>query len=98
MKKRILYGALGVTVVLVAAAAAAPKVIGSGVRDATMNGVLNLLPPESRSQLQITETRFDSGWFSSQGELDVRYVALADQENLAVKLLFDISHSIGSRE
>ncbi len=92
MKKAILYGALGVTAVIAAAVVSAPKVIGSGVRDATMNGVLELLPPESRSQLQITETRFDSGWFSSQGELDVRYVALADQEDLAVKLLFDISH------
>ncbi|MEQ8954143.1 MAG: DUF945 family protein, partial [Gammaproteobacteria bacterium] len=92
MKKLILYGALGLTAAVVAAAAAAPMVIGAGVRDATMNGVLELLPPESRSQLQITETRFDSGWFSSEGELDVRYVALADQENLAVRLLFNISH------
>ncbi len=92
MKKPVLYGALGVTAVLLAATVAAPKVIGSGVREATMNGVLELLPPETRSQLQITETRFDSGWFSSEGELDIRYLALADQENLAVKLLFDISH------
>ena len=92
MKKAILYGAVGVTVAIVGAAAAAPKVIGSGVRDATMNGVLELLPPESRSQLQITETRFDSGWFSSQGELDIRYALLADQDDLAVKLVFDIAH------
>lgn len=92
MKKRILYGVLGIFVIAVAAAAAAPKVIGSGVREATMDGVLNLLPPESRGQLQITETYFNSGWFSSEGELDVRYVALASEENLAVKVLFDISH------
>lgn len=92
MKKAILYGAVGVTVAIIGAAAAAPKVIGSGVRDATMNGVLELLPPESRSQLQITETRFDSGWFNSQGELDIRYALLADQDDLAVKLVFDIAH------
>lgn len=92
MKKPILYGVLGIITAVVVAAAAAPKVIGSSVRDATMNSMLELLPAESRSQFQITETRFDSGWFSSEGELDVRYIALADQENLAVRLLFDISH------
>ena len=92
MKKPILYGILGVTAAVVAAAAAAPMVIGMGVRDATMNSILELLPPESRSQLQITETRFDNGWFSSEGELDVRYIALADQDDLAVRVLFDISH------
>ena len=82
MKKPILYSILGTITVLVLAAAAAPKVIGSGVRDATMNSMLELLPAESRSQLQITETRFDSGWFSSEGELDIRYTALAEQEIL----------------
>ncbi|GJM13375.1 MAG: hypothetical protein DHS20C12_17780 [Pseudohongiella sp.] len=92
MKKPILYGAIGVIAVVVVAAAAAPKVIGMGVRDATLTSILELLPPESRGQLQISETRFDSGWFSSEGELDVRYAALADQENLAMRLLFDISH------
>ncbi len=92
MKKPILYGVLGVVVLVVAAAAAAPKVIGNGVREATMNSVVNLLPPESRSQLLITENYFNSGWFSSQGELDIRYAFLAEQEDLAVKVLFDISH------
>ena len=92
MKKRILYGALGIVLLAVVAAAAAPMIIGRGVREATVNSVLELLPPESRSQLQITETRFDSGWLSSEGELDIRYVALADQDNLAVRVLFDIAH------
>ena len=92
MKKAILYGALGVVALVIAAAAAAPKIIGSGVREATMNGVIELLPPESRSQLQITETYFNNGWFSSQGELDIRYIFLAEEEDLAVKVLFDISH------
>ncbi|MDA0689201.1 MAG: DUF945 family protein [Proteobacteria bacterium] len=92
MKKRILYGVLGLVTVVVIAAAAAPMVIGRGVRDATMNSLLEMLPPESRSQLVITETRFDSGWFSSEGELDLRYVALADDDDLAMRLLFDISH------
>lgn len=92
MKKTVLYGVLGIIAAALMAAAAAPMVIGNSVRDATMNGMLELLPPESRSQLQVTETRFDSGWFSSEGEWDVRYIALADQEDLAVNLLFDISH------
>ncbi len=92
MKKRLLYGVLGLIAVIAVAAAAAPMVIGRGVREATMNSVVELLPPESRSQLQITETRFDSGWFSSEGELDIRYAALADQEDLAVRLLFEIAH------
>lgn len=92
MKKPILYGALGIIAIVVAAAAAAPMVIGNGVRDATMSSILELLPPETRSQLQITETRFDNGWFSSEGELDIRYIALADQEDLAIRVLFDIAH------
>ncbi len=92
MKKRILIAVLGLVVVIVAAAAAAPMVIGRSVREATMTSLQNLLPPETRSQLQITETRFDSGWFSSEGELDVRYALLAEQENLALRLQFDIAH------
>ncbi len=92
MKKPILYAALGLTAAVVAAAAAAPMVIGMGIRDATITGLLELLPPETRSELVITETRFDRGWFGSEGELDVRYLALAQQEELAVRLLFDISH------
>ncbi|MFN3163626.1 MAG: DUF945 family protein [Pseudohongiellaceae bacterium] len=92
MRKPILYAALGLTAAVVAAAAAAPMVIGMGIRDATITGLLELLPPETRSELVITETRFDRGWFGSEGELDVRYLALAQQEELAVRLLFDISH------
>lgn len=92
MKKRILYGVLGLLAVAVLAAAATPMLIGRSVRDATMNSLLEMLPPESRSQLLITETRFDSGWLSSEGELDIRYVALADEDELAMRLLFDISH------
>lgn len=92
MKKRIMYGVLGLVTVVVITTAAAPMVIGRGVRDATMNSLLGMLPPESRSQLVIAETRFDSGWFSSEGELDLRYVALADDDDLAMRLLFDISH------
>lgn len=92
MKKRILSGVLGLLAVAVIATAAAPMVIGRGVRDATMNSLLEMLPPESRSQLLITETRFESGWLSSDGELDIRYVALAAEDDLAMRLLFDISH------
>jgi len=92
MKKIVLYAALGLTTVVVAAAAAAPMIIGMGIRDATVTSLLELLPPETRTELQITETRFDRGWLSSEGELDVRYVALATQNELAVRLLFDISH------
>jgi hypothetical protein len=92
MKKRLLIAVLGLVVVIAAAAAAAPMVIGRSVREATMTSMLNLLPPESRSQFQITETRFDTGWFSSEGELDVRSVLLAEQEDLAIRLQFDIAH------
>ncbi len=92
MKKRILTGVLGLLAVVVLAAAAAPMIIGRSVREATMSNLLELLPPESRSQLQITETRFESGWLSSQGELDVRYAALASEDSLALRVLFDIAH------
>ncbi|MEQ8955444.1 MAG: DUF945 family protein, partial [Gammaproteobacteria bacterium] len=56
-----------------------------------VNTLFNLLPPESRSQLQIEETQFSSGWFSSQLAMEIRYNPLAS-DDLFLRLDFDISH------
>ena len=92
MVNRILYGLLALAVVIVVAFGVTPKLIGMGVRDATVQSMINLIPPETRSQLVINESRFDNGWFRSSSVLDIGYAPLGVGEILTLQLDFDIVH------
>lgn len=86
--QKVLVGsALAIVVIL----GLTPKVIGLGIRDATITNLVDLLPPETRSQLVISENEFNSGWFSSSAVLDVSYAAFG-ADVVSLQLEFEISH------
>jgi uncharacterized protein YdgA (DUF945 family) len=92
MQKRILYAMLAISAAIVITFGITPRVIGNSVREATISGVLELIPPETRGQLDINESQFDSGWFRSEAQIDVGYRPLGVSESLTMRLDFDIVH------
>ncbi len=69
-----------------------PKIIGLGIRDATVTNLINLVPPESQEQLSITETQFNNGWFRSTAIVDIGVTSLDLNEPIGIRLNFDIKH------
>ncbi|MCH7816426.1 MAG: DUF945 family protein [Proteobacteria bacterium] len=67
-----------------------PKVVGIGIREATIANLVDLLPPEARRQISINESAFSSGWFDSSALLDISYPALGD--DVLIQLEFEIRH------
>lgn len=68
-----------------------PKVIGTGIQDATIESLINFIPPEAESQLEIRQSVFHNGWFSSQAEVEVLYTP-PGMDSISLQLVFDISH------
>ena len=91
MRTRSLQLAMGVLLLLIAIFGITPRVVGSGIKDATVTELIELIPPETRSQLDIEEIRFSSGWFRTSTSLEVKYRPIGVEE-LALRLDFDIQH------
>lgn len=92
MLNRILQGLLALSVAIVLFFSLTPKIIGIGIRDATVNSLLELIPPETRGQLSINETQFENGWFRSTAQINVGYAALDLGDELSMVVEFDIVH------
>lgn len=69
-----------------------PKLVGMNLRDTSVANLFALIPPEYERQLEINETRFDSGWFGSSAQFDIEYSALGLEEPLSLRLDFDFDH------
>lgn len=80
-----------VAVVVISAVVFTPKVIGLGIRDLTINNLIDLIPPEANSQLTIDETTFDSGWFGSTATISANYTPFGT-ESIIVDFDFTIKH------
>ncbi|MDP6653059.1 MAG: DUF945 family protein, partial [Gammaproteobacteria bacterium] len=91
MRTRYLQAVIGVLLLLIAIFGITPRVVGSGIKDNTVTELIELIPPETRSQLDIEEIRFSSGWFRSSTSLDVKYRPIGVEE-LVLRLDFDIQH------
>jgi uncharacterized protein YdgA (DUF945 family) len=92
MFNRILQVLLALSVGIVLFFGITPKVIGIGIRDATVTSLLELIPPETRGQLTINETQFDNGWFRSTAQINIAYAALDLGDELSMLVEFDIVH------
>ncbi|NKB32075.1 MAG: DUF945 family protein [Pseudomonadales bacterium] len=92
MINRILQLFLVLSVGIVLFFGVTPKIIGLGIRDATVTSLINLVPPESQGQVRITESQFDNGWFSSTATIDIGLVALGMDDSLTAKLDLEIEH------
>ncbi len=78
--------------VLAVFAAVAPWFIGQNIQANTLPTLQNLLPPETRQQIQFTQQEFTPGWFSSTATVQARYNPLGLEEPLNVELDFDFTH------
>ena len=76
MQSKKLAIGLGLALVVILGIAATPKIIGMSLRDNTVNTLFELIPPETSQQLQITETSFNEGWYSSSAEFQVVFAPL----------------------
>ncbi|MEX0963574.1 MAG: DUF945 family protein [Pseudohongiellaceae bacterium] len=69
----------------------APKVIGLGIEQATIDSVLELIPPEAGSQFEIRRNEFSEGWFRSAATIEVIYRPIGT-DAVALSMDFDIDH------
>lgn len=82
---------LGILILLALLLAVMPKIIGLGIEQATINNVLELIPPEAESQLEIRRNEFSNGWFSSSATIEFIYTPL-DTDALALSIDYEIDH------
>jgi len=68
-----------------------PWLIGSTIQSSLAASLEANIPPEARGQWTIQQTRFDKGWLTSSGQLDIGYAPLG-QEALQFQLDLDIKH------
>lgn len=69
----------------------APKIVGLGIEQATVDNLLELIPPETQSQFEIRRNAFTEGWFSSSAEVEMIYTPIGT-DAIALSLAFDITH------
>ena len=68
-----------------------PKIIGMSIQDTTIENLIELIPEETERQLEIHQSEFSNGWFSSNVKMDVVYTPLGT-DSIALQLEFEISH------
>ncbi|MCY4356475.1 MAG: DUF945 family protein [Gammaproteobacteria bacterium] len=73
MNKPFIRTLMAVAILIMLTMLVMPKLIGLDLRASTVDRVIALIPPESRQQLEIKETHFDSGWFSTYGEFEITF-------------------------
>jgi len=91
MKSHSLKITLLIALIAVVILAVSPKVIGVGIQEATIGSLIELIPPETESQLEINQGELSSGWFSSTSSMEVLYTGLGT-DSIALELEFEISH------
>lgn len=92
MNQRTFRIQMAIGVILILVIGITPKIVGLNLRESTVDNLFSLIPPETLRQLEINETRFDSGWFSSSAEFQVTYTPLGATDAFALNLDFDFSH------
>lgn len=82
---------LAIALLVVLIFGVSPKIIGMGIQDATIENLIELIPAETERQLEIRQSKFSNGWFSSNVEMDILYTPLGT-DSIALQLAFEISH------
>ena len=91
MKSLAVKVLLAVAVLILLALTLMPKVIGAGIERATIDSILTLIPPETKSQFEIRRNEFSNGWFSSSTTIEFIYTPI-DTDAIALAIDFDIDH------
>ncbi|HAS49492.1 MAG TPA: hypothetical protein DCS33_09450, partial [Gammaproteobacteria bacterium] len=71
--------------------AVAPRVIGAGIEQATIDRLIELIPPEAESQLEIRRNDISSGWFRSSASIELIFTPIGT-DAIALVMDFDIDH------
>ena len=71
--------------------AVAPRVIGAGIEQATIDRLMELIPPEAESQLEIRRNEINSGWFRSSASIELIFTPIGT-DAIALVMDFDIDH------
>ncbi len=82
---------LSIALLMTLALVVAPKIIGLGIEQAAINSVLELIPPEAESQLEIRRNEFTEGWFRSSAKLEFLYMPIGT-DAVALSMDFEIDH------
>jgi len=83
--------AITATIILALILALTPRLVGSTVETATVDTLLDMIPTEVGAILEITPTEFQSGWFASNAQIDVRYQPLDGLSGRPVSLSFNMA-------
>ncbi len=92
MNERTFRLQMAIGIILILIIGITPKIVGLNLRESTVDNLFALIPPETLRQMEINETRFESGWFSSNAEFEVAYYPLGIDEAFTINLAFDFSH------
>ncbi|MEX0618936.1 MAG: DUF945 family protein [Pseudohongiellaceae bacterium] len=79
-----------VTIIVVIALLVVPGIIGGSIHSATVDSVIELVPPPEQSQVRVTGSAFQRGWFNSTAQLQVEFLPLLEMTAEPVTLLLDM--------
>jgi uncharacterized protein YdgA (DUF945 family) len=81
---------VGIVIVMLAAVLITPRVIGNSVEALTVESLLEMVPPEIGVLLTIPPPAVQTGWFSSQAEIEISFEPLDALTGRPVKVLLDM--------
>jgi len=92
MSRRILTRAvLAVAVIVVVLLLVTPALVGGRIQTATVDSLLDRVPAEASSVMDITQTDFQRGWFGSTARLELRVEELDTLLGEPVTLILDLA-------
>ena len=91
MKKSV----IAIIVVLVLVLVVIPNVIGSRIQTTTVDTLLAMVPAEASNVLNIQQTEFRRGWFSSSAELEISIDEVNEIAGEPVYLILDMDINHG---
>ncbi|MEZ5492258.1 MAG: DUF945 family protein [Gammaproteobacteria bacterium] len=86
MKRKLLI----IIAILTVALLVIPNFVGGGIQSATVDSLLERMSAETRAALDIEQTQFERGWFSSQARIEVRLDELDELAGEPVTVLLDL--------
>jgi len=90
MKKSLIALIIVVVIILLSI----PNLVGGGIQTATVQTLLTMIPDEASRVLDIRQTEFQRGWFSSEAQIEITVDELEELtgEKVALVLDMDIIH------
>ncbi|MBT8146102.1 MAG: YdgA family protein, partial [Gammaproteobacteria bacterium] len=90
MKKSL----IAIVVIVVVILLVAPNIVGGGIQSATVQTLMAMVPDQANQTLDIRQTEFRRGWFSSAARIEISVAELdaLTGEPISLILDMDINH------